>query len=172
MLNNPFDHPPAPVPDQEEKKRLNLRDTLRLPALRQAQDRRRGFAPLHTPLFISLLVLGPPVREQTTRYADKQKRSTGATDAVTVEPSSGLPRSVSSKNRATTQRPWAPALRLSATPRTGREDASTRPSLQSPSHGFTLVHCAAEDGIHQPNRRPRKYSMGQNRVQLNIAAPS
>ena len=33
-----------------------LRDILRLPALRQAQDGRRGFAPLHTPSFISLLV--------------------------------------------------------------------------------------------------------------------
>ena len=42
---------------------MYLRDTpsagsgqaLRLPALRQAQDRRRGFAPLHTPYLISLL---------------------------------------------------------------------------------------------------------------------
>ena len=29
---------------------------LRLPALRQAQDRRRGFAPLHTPYFLNLLI--------------------------------------------------------------------------------------------------------------------
>ena len=39
---------------------MYLRDTLRLPALRQAQDRRRGFAPLHTPYFISLLVPARP----------------------------------------------------------------------------------------------------------------
>ena len=43
--------------------RLYQRDTLRLPALRQAQDRRRGFAPLHTPLFISLLVHDAPAEK-------------------------------------------------------------------------------------------------------------
>ena len=46
---------------------MYLRDTLRLPALRQAQDRRRGFAPLHTPYFISLLGL-------------QERISTGKTD--------------------------------------------------------------------------------------------
>ena len=40
---------------QEGGKNLYLRDTLRLPALRQAQDRLRGFAPLHSPFFSSLL---------------------------------------------------------------------------------------------------------------------
>ena len=52
VLKNRFDHPPS---RQEGGKNLYLRDTLRLPALRQAQDRRRGFAPLHSPFFSSLL---------------------------------------------------------------------------------------------------------------------
>ena len=34
---------------------MYLRDTLRRPALRRAQDRHRGFAPLHPSFFISLL---------------------------------------------------------------------------------------------------------------------
>ncbi len=42
---------PPPTPPKEEKKdNLYLRETLTLRALRQAQDRRRGDAPLHTPL--------------------------------------------------------------------------------------------------------------------------
>ena len=39
-------------------KELYLRDAVLLPALRQAQDRRRGCAPLHNPFSARLLVLG------------------------------------------------------------------------------------------------------------------
>ena len=71
MLKNPFGHPSVPLslfPSMasgevlaRKGEILYLRDTLRLPALRQAQDMRRGFAPLHTPFFISRLV--PPAQK-------------------------------------------------------------------------------------------------------------
>ena len=67
-LKRLFDHPPGPLPFDRLRtglagkgKKSCLRDTLRLPALRQAQDRRRGFAPLHTPFFIALRDVVPAV---------------------------------------------------------------------------------------------------------------
>ena len=53
LLGYLFDHPLALFLARKGEK-LYLRDTLRLPALQQAQDRRRGFAPLHSPYFIGL----------------------------------------------------------------------------------------------------------------------
>ena len=72
-MKDPFDHPPGPLPGWPEGGGGIISEGH---PFDYAQDRRRGFAPLHTPYFISLPGVG------VRRYITRSRRGLEVTPGV------------------------------------------------------------------------------------------